>query len=82
MMDNHNTTSISPYPLAEQFVEGWMNMLELWDHNLAQHSRRVSDVSVLLARKCGWHDREHAMRKFDPKIVVAFGEIVDSLGTY
>ena len=58
MMDNHNTTAISPYHLAGQFVEGWMNMLELWDHNLAKHSRRVSEVSVLLARKCGWHDRE------------------------
>jgi len=42
MMANHNTASINPYRLAGQFVEGWMNMLELWDHNLAEHSRRVS----------------------------------------
>jgi len=40
------------------------------DHALWPRSRVIAYI------------RDHAKRKFDPKIVAAFGEIVDSLGAY
>lgn len=58
MTDENNLTDIDPYRLAGQFVEGWVHMLEYWDYTAAEHSRRVAQVSVALARQCGWHGRD------------------------
>jgi PAS domain S-box-containing protein/putative nucleotidyltransferase with HDIG domain len=50
-----HTNLIAAY---DKTLEGWAKALELRDHETENHSRRVTDLSVLLAKKLGFFECE------------------------